>query len=75
MIRYADDRPETYQLPGAALFDTNSSTVRPQALPLLNDVAVRARTTPAAGSPSSAMSIRAAARTTTSSCRRHGRTR
>ncbi|MGW7634711.1 OmpA family protein [Streptomyces decoyicus] len=46
VIRYADDRPETYQLPGAALFDTNSSTVRPQALPLLNDVAVRARTTP-----------------------------
>ncbi|QZY14089.1 OmpA family protein [Streptomyces decoyicus] len=45
-IHYADDRPETYQLPGAALFDTNSSTVRPQALPLLNDVAVRARTTP-----------------------------
>ncbi|MET7802315.1 OmpA family protein, partial [Streptomyces decoyicus] len=32
--------------PGAALFDTNSSTVRSQALPLLNDVAVRARTTP-----------------------------
>ncbi|MEJ8654396.1 OmpA family protein [Streptomyces sp. MS1.AVA.3] len=46
VVHYADDRPETYQLPGAALFDTNSSTVRPQALPLLNDVAVRARTTP-----------------------------
>ncbi|WP_327700937.1 OmpA family protein [Streptomyces decoyicus] len=46
VIRYADDRSETYQLPGAALFDTNSSTVRPQALPMLNDVAVRARTTP-----------------------------
>ncbi|MGY5138919.1 OmpA family protein, partial [Streptomyces nigrescens] len=45
-VRYAQDRPETYELPGAALFDTNSSTVRPQALPLLNDVAVSARTTP-----------------------------
>lgn len=46
VVQYANDRPETYQLPGAALFDTNSATVRPQALPLLNDVAVRARTTP-----------------------------
>ncbi|GES32500.1 OmpA family protein [Streptomyces angustmyceticus] len=46
VVRYADDRPETYQLPGAALFDTNSSAVRATALPLLNDVAVRARTTP-----------------------------
>lgn len=46
VIRYADDRPETYQLPGAALFDTNSSTVRRSALPLLGDVAVSARTTP-----------------------------
>lgn len=45
-VRYAQDRPETYELPGAALFDTNSSSVRPQALPLLNDVAVSARTTP-----------------------------
>ncbi|WP_329154384.1 OmpA family protein [Streptomyces sp. NBC_01456] len=45
VIRYADDRPETYQLPGAALFDTNSSTVRRSALPLLGDVAVSARTT------------------------------
>ncbi|MFG2859086.1 OmpA family protein [Streptomyces sioyaensis] len=46
VVRYANDRPETYQLPGAALFDTSSSTVRRQALPLLNDVAVSARTTP-----------------------------
>ncbi|MGW7486528.1 OmpA family protein [Streptomyces sp. NPDC054786] len=46
VVDYANDRPETYQLPGAALFDTSSSVVRPQALPLLNDVAVRARTTP-----------------------------
>ncbi|MEU8784412.1 OmpA family protein [Streptomyces sp. NPDC048637] len=45
-VHYAQDRPETYELPGAALFDTNSSAVRPQALPLLNDVAVSARTTP-----------------------------
>lgn len=45
-VHYAQDRPQTYELPGAALFDTNSSTVRPQALPLLNDVAVSARTTP-----------------------------
>lgn len=45
-VEYAQDRPQTYELPGAALFDTNSSTVRPQALPLLNDVAVSARTTP-----------------------------
>ncbi|MFG2095677.1 OmpA family protein [Streptomyces sp. NPDC048612] len=45
-VRYAQDRPESYELPGAALFDTNASTVRPQALPLLNDVAVSARTTP-----------------------------
>ncbi|MEW1750728.1 OmpA family protein [Streptomyces angustmyceticus] len=46
VVHYADDRPETYRLPGAALFDTNSSAVRGRALPLLNDVAVRARTTP-----------------------------
>ncbi|QIK10675.1 OmpA family protein [Streptomyces sp. ID38640] len=45
-VHYAQDRPETYELPGAALFDANSSAVRPQALPLLNDVAVSARTTP-----------------------------
>ncbi|MEV6566573.1 OmpA family protein [Streptomyces kronopolitis] len=46
VIRYADDRPETYRLPGAALFDSDSSTVRRTALPLLSDVAVSARTTP-----------------------------
>ncbi|UKY47693.1 OmpA family protein [Streptomyces inhibens] len=46
VVHYANDRPETYELPGAALFDTNSSAVRATALPLLNDVAVSARTTP-----------------------------
>ncbi|MFE1171437.1 OmpA family protein [Streptomyces sp. NPDC058773] len=45
-VHYAQDRPETYELPGAALFDTNASAVRPQAIPLLSDVAVSARTTP-----------------------------
>ncbi|MFI0712507.1 OmpA family protein [Streptomyces inhibens] len=46
VVHYANDRPETYELPGAALFDTNASAVRATALPLLNDVAVSARTTP-----------------------------
>ncbi|MPY57495.1 OmpA family protein [Streptomyces spongiae] len=44
VVRYGEDGVRTYSLPGAALFDTNSSRVRPKAVPMLTDIAVSART-------------------------------
>ncbi|QNA75409.1 OmpA family protein [Streptomyces sp. So13.3] len=44
-VRYGDGKVQAYSLPGAALFDSGSSKVRSQAMPLLTDIAVSARTT------------------------------
>ncbi|MFB6579129.1 OmpA family protein [Streptomyces sp. NPDC056402] len=46
VVPYRDGRSQTYALPGAALFDTDSARLRPAAVEPLTDIAVRARTTP-----------------------------
>ncbi|MFC1434134.1 OmpA family protein [Streptacidiphilus sp. N1-3] len=44
-VNYGDGKVQAYSLPGAALFDPGSSKVRSQAMPVLTDIAVNARTT------------------------------
>jgi OOP family OmpA-OmpF porin len=45
VIRFGDGRVQTYVLPGAVLFDSNSATVREAAIPLLTSIAVDIRST------------------------------